>query len=92
LVLRTTRFTASSPRRPRFSTASEKVSFTEKEIWVGKVPRLRGDLGMFYRDVANAVMGAGTLTAKPETARDSIRLIELARESSQLGRTVDFTM
>jgi hypothetical protein len=59
---------------------------------VGKVPRLRGDLGMFYRDVANAVMGAGTLTAKPETARDSIRLIELARESSQLGRTVDFTM
>ncbi|KAI9774542.1 MAG: hypothetical protein M1840_002790 [Geoglossum simile] len=43
----------------------------------------------FYRIFARALSGEGDVPVKPEEARDVIRLIELARESSRLGRTLD---
>ncbi|KAI9785318.1 MAG: hypothetical protein M1839_000335 [Geoglossum umbratile] len=43
----------------------------------------------FYRIFARALAGEGDVPVKPEEARDVIRLIELARESSRVGRTLD---
>ena len=43
----------------------------------------------FYRQFAGTLNGQGELPVKPETARDVIRLIELARLSSATGKTLD---
>ena len=43
----------------------------------------------YYRKLARALGGEGQLPASGEEAREVIRLIELARESSQTGRTLD---
>lgn len=42
----------------------------------------------FYSEFAKALSGEGLVPVKPEDARDVIRLIELARESSHEGRTL----
>ena len=43
----------------------------------------------FYSQFAKALAGQGEVPVKPETPRDVIRLIELARLSSKAGRTLD---
>ncbi len=43
----------------------------------------------FYRKLAKALAGNGEVPVKAEDASAVIRLIELARESSQTGRTLD---
>lgn len=43
----------------------------------------------YYRKFVRALGGEGQLPASGEEAREVIRLIELARESSRTGRTVD---
>ena len=43
----------------------------------------------FYSEFASALAGKGEVPVKPEDASAVIRLIELARESSQEGRTLD---
>lgn len=42
----------------------------------------------FYTQFANALAGEGNVPVEPESARDVIRLIELARRSSAEGRTL----
>ncbi|RAL13073.1 NAD binding Rossmann fold oxidoreductase [Aspergillus homomorphus CBS 101889] len=44
----------------------------------------------FYQTLADALAGACRPAASGEEARNTIRIIELARESSTLGRTLDF--
>lgn len=58
-----------------------------------KVPTLRGDYRGFYANVRDALLGRAELAVKPEQAWRTIRLIELARESSGQGRRlrVDFS-
>lgn len=43
----------------------------------------------FYSQFAKALAGQGEVPVKPETPKDVIRLIELARLSSKEGRTLD---
>ena len=43
----------------------------------------------FYTGFAKALAGQGELPVKAVEAMDVIRLIELARESSQTGKTLD---
>ncbi|KAL2820548.1 hypothetical protein BDW59DRAFT_150677 [Aspergillus cavernicola] len=44
----------------------------------------------YYRKMARALAGEGDLPASGEEAAQVIRLIELAHESSKLGKTLDF--
>ena len=43
----------------------------------------------FYALFARALQGQGEVPVKPEDAAQIIRLIELAKQSSKEGRTVD---
>ena len=43
----------------------------------------------YYRKLARALAGQGDLPASGEEAGKVIRLIELAKESSKLGKTLD---
>lgn len=58
-----------------------------------RVPTLKGDYRGFYENVRDAVLGKAELAVKPEQAWRTMRLIELARESSAQGRrlNVDFS-
>jgi predicted dehydrogenase len=74
-------------------TTSKKAHDSQQEKkgkWVGNMPSLKGDYMGYYEDVAKAIRGEKELVVKPETSRDGIRVIELARESAELGRTLPF--
>lgn len=43
----------------------------------------------FYSSFAEAMAGKGDVPVRAEDASQVIRLVELARESSRMGRTVD---
>ncbi|ORX38075.1 oxidoreductase [Kockovaella imperatae] len=58
-------------------------------LWCGKVKSEKGSWGMYYRDVAKAVRG-DPVVVKAETSADGIRIIELARESAEKGRSMVF--
>lgn len=42
----------------------------------------------YYRIFAKALKGEGDVPVKPEDARDVLRIIELAKESSEKGATL----
>ncbi|KAJ3009668.1 hypothetical protein HKX48_007802 [Thoreauomyces humboldtii] len=58
----------------------------------GPVITERGDYMAFFDNVADAILGKGpdSLMVKPEQAADVIRVIELAKLSSKVGRAVPF--
>jgi predicted dehydrogenase len=62
----------------------------ESKRWVGKVPSLRGNYLGYYEDLVKAIRGEKELVVKPETARDGLRIIEIARESAEKGITLLF--
>lgn len=45
----------------------------------------------YYRDVVAAIRAEKDLVVKPEQSRDAIRCIELARESAETGKAVDWS-
>ncbi|WP_299699553.1 oxidoreductase [uncultured Pontibacter sp.] len=49
---------------------------------VGKIQSETGDYRGFYENVRDAILGIAELEVKPEQARNTIRLIELAMQSS----------
>ncbi|HEV2277634.1 MAG TPA: Gfo/Idh/MocA family oxidoreductase [Acidobacteriaceae bacterium] len=53
-----------------------------------RIPTKRGDYRGFYENVRDALLGKAELAVTPEQAWRTIRLIELARESSRDGRRV----
>lgn len=53
-----------------------------------RVETLAGDYAAYYRNVADAIRGRAELIVKPEEAADTIRVIELALESSAERRTL----
>lgn len=57
--------------------------------WVGRVESKRGDYLGYYRDLVEAIRG-GSLRVRAEQSRDGIRIIELARESAEKGRSLKF--
>lgn len=66
-------------------------------LFVGKYPSKPGWYRGYYENVVKAIRsegeaGAGDiLVVKPETARDGLRVIELARQSHNEGRTVPWS-
>ena len=57
----------------------------------GKIKTFAGCYQSFYQNIVDVISGRGELVVKPEEARNTIRLIELATESSKQKRTVQFS-
>lgn len=55
-----------------------------------RIPTERGRYSDFYRAVAAAILDGAPAPVDPRDARDSIRIIELARQSVAEGRTMPF--
>lgn len=55
---------------------------------MGKYPSLPGWYRGYYENIVDAIRGKSKVNVDPETARDGIRIIELARESHVKGATV----
>lgn len=73
-----------------FDAKSQKLD-TDAQLYVGKYPSLPGWYRGFYENIVQAVRGNAELDVDPVTARDGIRIIELARESHVKGATVTFS-
>ena len=74
-------------------TTKEKFDESQKEDhgrWVGKFPSLTGSYVAYYEDLVKMIRGEKELVVKPETARDGLRIIEIARESAEKGCTLPF--
>lgn len=56
----------------------------------GRVKSEKGNYVAYYENVYRAIVGEEELIVKPEQARNTIRIIELAMQSSQEKRTVFF--
>jgi predicted dehydrogenase len=75
-------------------TTKGKVDECQKEEsgrWVGKFPSLTGSYVAYYEDLVKTLRGETELVVKPETARDGLRIIEIARESAEKGCTLPFS-
>jgi predicted dehydrogenase len=57
-----------------------------------RVETIAGSYQTFYRNLADAIEGRAELSVKPEEALNTIRIIELARQSSEQKRTVPFSL
>lgn len=55
------------------------------------VPTKKGHFAMYYRNVYNAIVNKAPVMEKPEHGYNTIRLIQLAFESSKEGRTLACT-
>lgn len=60
------------------------------DVWTGKVKSERGSGADYYRDLALALRGKGPLRIDPNQSRDGLKIMELARESMDTGRTLAF--
>jgi predicted dehydrogenase len=58
----------------------------------GRVETMAGSYQAYYQNIADAISGRATLAVKPEEARNTIRIIELAQQSSEEKRTIEFSM
>jgi predicted dehydrogenase len=56
----------------------------------GQVETLAGCYQAFYQNIAGVIMGREELAVKPEEAMNTIRIIELAFQSSEQRRTIPF--
>lgn len=56
----------------------------------GKVESEKGDYRKFYENIYRTIGGKEEIQVKPEEARNTIRIIELALESSRQKRTLQF--
>lgn len=59
-------------------------------LYVGRYPSLPGWYRGYYENVAAAVRGEAEVFVRPESVRDGLRVIELARQSHVEGRTVSW--
>jgi scyllo-inositol 2-dehydrogenase (NADP+) len=58
---------------------------------VGRIESERGDYSDFYRNIYETLTGQSSLLVTAPEARQVIRVIEIARQSSKERRTIDFT-
>lgn len=58
---------------------------------VGKIESEKGDYAAFYQNIYDTIIGKEKLIVTPLEARNNIRIIELAMQSQQEKRTIDFT-
>ena len=57
----------------------------------GRVKTMAGCYQSFYQNIVDVIGGRAELAVKPEEAGRTIRIIELARESSEQKRTIHFS-
>jgi predicted dehydrogenase len=57
----------------------------------GRVETIPGRYQTFYENIADAIKGRAELAVRPEEARNTIRMIELAIQSHAEKRTVPFS-
>lgn len=60
----------------------------ERKKYVGRYPTITGRIRGYYEDLAATIRGKGELKVQAQQSRDGIRIMELARESSEKGATV----
>jgi predicted dehydrogenase len=53
------------------------------------VPSKKGDYGLYYRNIYETIVNGAPLREKPEHGYNTIRIVELAIESSRQKRTLD---
>ncbi|WP_238395806.1 oxidoreductase [Pontibacter pudoricolor] len=58
----------------------------------GKIESETGDYTGLYQNVYNAIVGREEFEVKPEQARNTIRIIELAMQSSREKRTIPYSL
>lgn len=58
----------------------------------GQVRTIAGCYQSFYQNIVDVISGRAELAVKPEEARNTVRIIELAMESSEQKRTVHFSL
>ena len=73
-------------------TQVDPAQVQKGKYWEGRIRGLDGSYQQYYHDVARAIRGEIDVVCKPETARDGIRIIELARESAKKGVTLPFDL
>ncbi len=59
--------------------------------FVGKIESEKGDYAAYYCNVYQAILGREDLIVTPLQARNTVRVIELAIQSQQEKRTIDFS-
>jgi scyllo-inositol 2-dehydrogenase (NADP+) len=55
------------------------------------VPSKKGDYGLYYKNIYNTIVNNAPLLEKPEDGYNTIRIVELALESSKLKKTIACT-
>jgi predicted dehydrogenase len=73
----------------RFDETQAKDPRSQK--YIGHFPTLPGYWRGFYENLADAVRGKGELAVAAEDSRDGLRVMELARESHELGKTLSWS-
>ncbi|CAK7233547.1 hypothetical protein SBRCBS47491_008648 [Sporothrix bragantina] len=63
----------------------------ETGYYIGQYPALPGNYFAYYENIVDAVRGKAPLAVDPQTSRDGIRLIELARKSHKKRATVPWS-
>lgn len=63
-------------------------SWVNQDVYSGVFPSLRGSYADYYDDVVKAIRGEAAVVITAEHARDGLRVIELARQSADEGRTL----
>jgi predicted dehydrogenase len=66
----------------------EVTALGGNKVYEGRFPSLTGSYVDYYEDVVKAIRGEAPVVIKPEHARDGLRIIELGRESADLGKTL----
>lgn len=74
--------------RERWGTLFSEVGGLELER---QVETLSGCYQCFYQNIVDVINGRAELAVTPEEARNTIRIIELAKESCEQRRTIDFS-
>ena len=74
--------------REQWGTLSTQVGGLELE---GRVKTMAGCYQSFYQNIVDVISGRAELAVRPEEARSTIRIIELAIESSAQKRTIHFS-
>ncbi|KJR85097.1 uncharacterized protein SPSK_09444 [Sporothrix schenckii 1099-18] len=59
--------------------------------YMGAFPSLPGHYRGYYENIVDAIRGTAPLAVDPQTSRDGIRLIELARQSHETRASVKWT-
>lgn len=70
-----------------FDPKNQKLD-DKSQKYIGKFPSLPGHYRGYYENIVAAVRGEAKVDVDPRTARDGIKIIEMARESHAKGVTV----